>query len=111
KDKPGSRDLHGAIKLREKALVLGSVAHHEGRACDGGSLVGSESVKPWFERGLSEADLEKLPFAKNPAWNVYRNSLVNLGVFEETPQAPDSDDDAAEASLIEAGGFDDVKLS
>ena len=34
-----ARGLSGAIVLREKALALGCVAHHEGRPCAGGALV------------------------------------------------------------------------
>lgn len=112
KGKPGARDLHAAITLREKALVLGAVAHHGGKACEGGSLVGSESVKPWYERGVSQADLRKLTFAKNPAWNVYRNSLVNLGIFEPTVDAPDTEEDeAGEDDAVEATSFDEIELS
>src|SRR3954468_5465236 len=37
--------LRHAIALREKALVLGCVAHHKGSACVGGGLVGSDNVR------------------------------------------------------------------
>ena len=55
--------LREAIALREKALTLGCIAHHKGKPCDGGALVGSDNVAKWFAKGRSDIDLRKLPFA------------------------------------------------
>jgi hypothetical protein len=92
--------LREAIILREKALVLGCVAHHDGAACDQGRLVGSDSIRRWHEKGLAEIDLRKLPFAKYPAFDAYFNSLVNLGVFVSDEERPDFDESEPAARTI-----------
>jgi hypothetical protein len=101
--------LSRAIALRERALVLGSVAHHDGKACPGGGLVGSESVAKWFHKGETSADLRKLPFAKNPALDAYWNSLVNLGFF--VTEEKDEDEPSEETEEEVAQTFDDSELS
>jgi hypothetical protein len=91
--------LRDAIRLREKALTLGCVLHHDGQACDGGGLVGSKQAIAWLEKHPDEPPkFSKLVFTKNPALDAYFNSLVHLGFFvadedqaeeietEETPQ-------------------------
>lgn len=99
--------LRDAIALREKALTLGCVAHHEGKPCAGGALVGSDNVAKWFAKGQSEIDLRKLPFAKNPALGAYFNSLVNLGFFVTEDDLAASDELEEDATLT----FDDLELS
>src|SRR6476469_2721057 len=42
--KPSALGLREAIRLREHALALGCVAHHDGRTCAGGGLVGSDKA-------------------------------------------------------------------
>jgi hypothetical protein len=83
----GTRQDNGldeAIRLRERALTLGCIAHHDGRPCVGGRLVGSEKGQAWYEkRGRSQPKITKLSFAKNPALYAYYASLVNLGTFIE----------------------------
>lgn len=99
--------LREAITLREKALVLGCIAHHNGKSCPGGSLVGSESVTKWFSKGYLEVELRKLPFAKNPALDAYFNSLVNLGFFITEDEAVPSDEEEGTATQT----FNDLELS
>jgi hypothetical protein len=99
--------LREAIALREKALTLGCIAHHEGKPCAGGALVGSDNVAKWFAKSQTDIDLRKLPFAKNPALGAYFNSLVNLGFFITEDDLPASDEDEEEATLT----FDDLELS
>lgn len=99
--------LSQAIALRERALVLGCVVHHDGKACPGGGLVGSESVTKWLHKGQNATDLRKLPFAKNPALDAYWNSLVNLGFFVtegDGASLEETEDEVAQT-------FDDVELS
>jgi len=96
-----------AIKLRETALTLASVIHHEGQPCDGGALVGSTKAGKWFDEGNSEANLRKLDFAKVPALDAYYNSLVNLGCFVTDEERADSDEEATEIEFT----FDDIELS
>lgn len=99
--------LREAIALREKALTLGCVAHHDGKPCPGGALVGSDNVAKWFSKGYADIDLRKLPFAKNPALGAYFNSLVNLGFFVTEDDLAASDELEEDATLT----FDDLELS
>jgi hypothetical protein len=96
--------LLDGIVLREQALTLGCVAHHEGRACSGGALVGSIAATKWFKKSEKKANLRKLRFAKNPALSAYQNSLVNLGFFITDEERPDTDE---ETELT----FEDIELS
>jgi hypothetical protein len=99
--------LSSAIALREKALTLGCIAHHEGKPCVGGALIGSNNVATWFQKGEPEIDLRKLPFAKNPALDAYFNSLVNLAFFVPTDDAELSNESEEEVAQT----FDDIELS
>src|SRR5437667_3807119 len=64
--------LRDAIRLREKALTLGCVLHHDGQACEGGSLVGSKEAIAWLEKHPDEAPrFSNLRFTKNPALDAY----------------------------------------
>ena len=100
--------LREAIALREKALTLGCIAHHDGSPCDGGALVGSTKAKTWFEKGQAEADLRRLKFAKNPALGAYFNSLVNLGFFvTEDDEVEETEEELEETELT----FDELELS
>ncbi len=99
--------LREAIVLREKALTLGCIAHHDGKPCVGGALVGSDNVAKWFAKGEPEIDLRKLPFAKNPALGAYFNSLVHLGFFVTEDEVAVSDEEEEDATLT----FDDLELS
>jgi hypothetical protein len=110
KGRPADRGLRQGIVFREKALTYGAVAHHGGASCAGGALVGSTRAQHWLEKGPAELDLRKIPFAKNPALGVYFNSLVNLGMFQETGDCPETDDDEDDDERPETR-FDDVELS
>ena len=107
KGKPYALGLRDAIVLRENALTLACVSHHEGDTCRGGALVGTNEAKRWLGKGNTEADLKKLKFAKNPALNAYFTSLVNLGCFvtEDDAEAAEVADEEREFT------FDDVELS
>ena len=56
--------------------------------------MGSTSAQRWLQKGRKDIELRKVPFAKNPALDVYFNSLVNLGMFEETEDRPETDEEA-----------------
>jgi hypothetical protein len=106
KGRPFAVGLSDAIALRERALTLGCIAHHGGKPCTGGALVGSDNVANWFRKGLPDVDLRKLPFAKNPALAAYFTSLVNLGFFvveDEILTSEETEDEVAQT-------FDDIKL-
>src|SRR5438552_17916736 len=49
-----------AMRMRETALTLGSVLHHEGQACVGGALVGSkEAIDGHQRQGSSVVNIVK----------------------------------------------------
>lgn len=107
KGEPYALGPEEAIALRENALTLGCVTHHEGETCSGGALVGSNEAKRWLAKGNSEADLKKIRFAKVPALNAYFTSLVNLGCFvtEDESSLPEDVEEQTQFTL------DDVVLS
>ena len=83
-------DLIEAVRLREKALTLGCVLHHNGDACKDGRLVGSEKAMEWLAANPDRIPkFSQLSFVKNPALDAYYNSLVHLGFFNETPDGND----------------------
>ncbi len=94
--------------MREQALTLGCIAHHEGEPCTGGGLVGSRDAKKWFANGSKQANFKKMKkFSKNPAMGAYLNSIVNLGLFVTEAERPDAD----EEGVGEEFTFDDIELS
>ncbi len=71
-----------AVRLREKALTLGCVLHHDGEPCQGGGLVGSEAAMTWLAAHSNQTPkFSDLKFVKNPAMDAYFNSMVHLGFF------------------------------
>jgi hypothetical protein len=101
--------LRDGIIIREQALTLACIAHHDGEACSGGGLVGSRDAKKWFAHGNKEADFKRImkkKFSKNPALGAYLNSVVNLGLFVTDAERPDSDEEADTDFT-----FDDIELS
>ena len=94
KGKPNDRKLLSAIRRRENALTVGCVLSHDGKPCERGGLVGSDKVVAQYE-GLKTAtiDLGTLELVRNPAFNAYYASLVNLGVFKWTKEAPKDEHD------------------
>jgi hypothetical protein len=88
-------DLTEAVRLREKALTLGCVLHHDGDACKDGRLVGSEKAMEWLAANPGGTPkFSRLKFVKNPALYAYYNSLVHLGFFNETPDGNGSEQEA-----------------
>jgi len=106
-----SEGLRNAIVFRERALTLGCIAHHNGKPCVGGALVGSERASKWFALNNSVATFAKQPldFAKIPALAAYFNSLVNLGCFITDEERKDVED--VEGSRQAEFTFDDIELS
>src|SRR5262249_28214237 len=110
KGKPHALGIKDAIVLRENALALACVKHHEhdkGGTCKGSAPVGTNEAKRWLRRGNTEADLKRLRFAKNPALNAYRTSLVNLGCFVTEAEVPESDEEGEEVEFT----WEDIELS
>lgn len=102
----GARGLRRAIEIREHALVLGCVLHHDGESCEGGALTGSEKAQEWFKKGIpARAALGSRRFSKNPALAAYFGSLVNLGLVRPTDEQVEDSDEEYELT------FDDLELS
>ena len=98
--------LEDAIALRERALTLGCIAHHDGEACKGGDLVGSREARKWYAKNRDDADFKKLRFARVPAFKAYYRSLANLHCF-----LTDDDVAAADDAELETRTIDDLELS
>lgn len=108
RDKPYALGLRDGIVMREQALTLGCIAHHEGESCSGGGLVGSRDARKWFANGSQEANFRKMKkFSKNPALGQYLNSVVNLGLFVADAERPDTDQESPDEDFT----FDDIELS
>lgn len=108
KEQSYAAGLRQGIKYREHALVLGCVAHHEGRSCPGGALVGVDNAIKWFtSHGNGRINFRKESFVKNPALDAYFNSLVNLGVFVTEEDMPELSDEEEPPEMT----FEDVELT
>ena len=105
---PYALGLRDAIVLREQGLTLGCIAHHKGKPCEGGALIGSRDAIKWFVKGHNQANFRKMKkFSKNPAMAAYFNSLVNLGFFVTPEPLPDVDDESNTDDLT----FDSIELT
>lgn len=94
--KPHALGAKEAVVLRENALTLACVSHHQhdkGGTCTGGAPVGTNEAKRWLRQGNKEADLKALKFAKIPALHAYFTSLVNLGCFVTEVDLPESEEE------------------
>ena len=103
-------DLIQAFRLREKALTLGCVLHHDGNPCMDGRLVGSDKAIQWATANPGKTPkFSALSFVKNPALFAYYNSLVHLGFFNETLEGNGSDE--AETEKEAELQINDLELS
>jgi len=94
-----TKPLRERLRFIEKAFGASCILHHEGSPCEGGRLIGSDSLAKWYAAGAGKRiDIDGLPFAKNPALSAYLASLVNLRLFdtEEQAEEPDAEDQAQE---------------
>ncbi len=109
KGKPHALGLEEAMVLRERAFALACVAHHEGEACDGGALVGSDKAQQLLAKGTKDVDFKsaEVRFAKIPARKIYFNSLANLGVFLTDEEMSDLEEDIEQSQRT----FEDIQLS
>ncbi len=102
-----AKGLEEALILREHALALGCVAHHQGKPCSGGNLVGSDKAIAWFSKHPHDvADFRTLRFVQIPAYRAYFNALVNLGVF-----VTDDENPRDEEGPVLTASFNDIALS
>ena len=101
-----ARSLRQAIEIREHALVLGCILHHEGHACEGGGLTGSDKAIEWFGEGIpARPDLSSRSFFKNPALNAYFGSMANIGLIRPTEELVEDSEEEQQIT------FDDIELS
>jgi hypothetical protein len=101
-----SKPLRDRVRAIEKAFTTGCLLHHDGHACQGGRLVGSEILLAWYTQPRrNRINLDTLPFAKNPALDAYVASLANLGLFQTSGEVaePESDEEVQPTSLQDAG--------
>lgn len=86
KGKVGDRGLITGVVVRERAMVLGAVLHHNGQACEGGALGGSNGASTIVTAlPKDDYDLEAWQHLDSPQGQLsaaYQASLVNLGLFE-----------------------------
>lgn len=95
--KRGDRGSVRGVIAREKAMVLGAVLHHDGGACDGGALGGSEKaielVNGPARQSYNLDTWKHLQAREGQFGAAYKASLINLGLF-----ANESDEVHEEAS-------------
>jgi hypothetical protein len=95
--KPGDRGSVRGVLVRERAMVLGAVLHHDGAACDGGALGGSDKATELVSgRARQSYNLDAwkhLQAREGQFGAAYKASLINLGLF-----AHESDEVHEEAS-------------
>lgn len=83
--KRGDRGSVRGVLARERALVLGAVLHHDGEACAGGALGGSEKAMELVNgRARQSYNLDAwkhLQSGEGQFGAAYKASLINLGLF------------------------------
>lgn len=93
--------IRGVVS-RERAMVLGAVLHHDGHACQGGALGGSDEAEKLLKKGSRPSyDLSRwkhLTATEGQFGAAYKGSLINLGVFKSSADnvADDADEQTAE---------------
>ena len=95
--RPGDRGRVRGVLARERAMVLGTVFHHDGDACKGGGLGGSQMASSIATEPLQHSyDLDSWRHLNAPEGQfgaAYKASLINLGLFKT--DLDDVDEDAA----------------
>lgn len=87
---PGDRGLMPGVVARERAMVLGAILHHEGAACTGGALVGSDRTRTAVARNERTYNVDRFKHLDRNEGGAfaqaYKASLVNLQLFESPGQ-------------------------
>jgi hypothetical protein len=114
--KPNDRGRVRAVLARERALVVGSVMHHDGHACAGGALGGSEEAIKLYERGVPASfkpdTFKHLKAREGQFGAAYKASLINLGLFaEETEGVNEEADEGTEELNAETQSIEVQHLS
>lgn len=82
---PKDRGRIDGVLLRERAMVLGAVLHHDGKPCEGGALGGSDPAETLAKSKKKSFDLSAWRHLKAPERQfgaAYKGSLINLGLFK-----------------------------
>lgn len=86
--------LSNRLRYIEKAFAASCILHHDGKACEGGGLVGSESLTKWMGgKRHTRIDVNELPFAQNPAFGIYIPSLGNMHLIQSEHPTEEAGDD------------------
>jgi hypothetical protein len=90
------------VLVRERAMVLGAVLHHDGQPCAGGALGGSDKatkVDAQRKRPFELSTWEHLGASEGQFGAAYKGSLINLGVFDSKTESVKDEVDAETAEL------------
>jgi len=101
-------DFDKAVRLLEKAYVLGALLGHENTSCPDGALVGSGTLGNWLQKPSAHesVNLDALPFNKNLAFGQYVSSLVDLRLIQGVESSRVSiDTEDAEEALEQSGAI------
>lgn len=99
----GDRGRITGVLSRERAMVLGAVLHHDGKACENGALGGSKEAIKLTKNPARSYDLsawKHLNNAQGQFGAAYKGSLINLGFFE-TGDIEVSDDVATDSDELD----------
>jgi hypothetical protein len=107
KDQPHAFGLRQGISVRERALTIGCIAHHDGEGCDGPGLNGVRGGKRWFAKSPETFDPKKLKLTKNSVLGAYYTSLVKLGCFVSDKERAETEEEIEESEFT----FDDIELT
>lgn len=102
------------IPLIERYMVVACLLKHENTTCEEGALVGSKAALRWLEAIPAKRQrIEEVSFADNPAWKIYRASLLDLGLFDVTQEEYQDQQDETEVEEIEEVylSWDEIQLS
>ena len=103
KGKRGDPGSVRAVLSRERAMVLGAVLHHDGAACEGGALGGSnkatELVNSRARQSYNLDAWKHLQAAEGQFGAAYKASLINLGLFADKSDEVDEEASAESNEL------------
>lgn len=107
KDQPHAFGLRRGIAVRERALTIGCIVHHDGEGCDGPGLNGVRGGKRWFAKSPTTFDPKSLKLTKNSILGAYYTSLVNLGCFVSDDERAETEEEIEDSEFT----FDDIELT
>jgi len=100
------------VLIRERAMVLGAVLHHNGQPCIGGALGGSKPAKDLAANKNKSYELSIWKHLQAPEGQfgaAYKGSLINLGIFKTDSVDVDEEATAGTDELDESVQAIEVK--